>query len=539
MYQRTNNYLRPFGGQRDPVICQSRDGLLRRRHRYKSLRASYLASLLLFTLTIQPMLAQGKFPEPVQQIKIADIAISDVLPPSMAPAPAPTVTESPSPASPAPEPPVLATPAPLSPASPSPVPVSPTPMSLVPVTPAQEPQAQVSPARRPITISDAVSIFLQQNLQLVAARYDIDTAEAEKLTARLRPNPQLNISTSGTPLTFSGPLLKEQTYDYGVSQTFELGGKRRKRMDAANANADLARGQFQAVVWQLTNDLKRKFYTALLDESLLKLAQENQKTFAETLRQTTELYKAGEISGLELTRLEVEKLKFDTDVANSERDYEVAVRDLRFTLGGDYRTIDVDVAGTLDYQPYDFSPEELRDKALAARPDLKAAQLSERAANASIRLQNAQRIPDLTVGAGIEQVPLDANTYNVGVGITLPLFDRNQGERAKAVIDRKRAQNQQQLLTNQVLSDVDKALVAVEIQKRRVELYRTGVLTKVDQIQNLTEFALKAGESSTLDLLDALRTRRDTLAGYYQALFDYQMSLLDLELATATPLPAK
>jgi hypothetical protein len=74
------------------------------------------------------------------------------------------------------------------------------------------------------------------------------------------------------------------------------------------------------------------------------------------------------------------------------------------------------------------------------------------------------------------------------------------------------------------------------MQKRRVELYRTGVLTKVQDIQNLTEVALKAGESSTLELLDAIRTRRDTLASYYQTLFDYQMSLLDLELATATPL---
>jgi len=99
-----------------------------------------------------------------------------------------------------------------------------------------------------------------------------------------------------------------------------------------------------------------------------------------------------------------------------------------------------------------------------------------------------------------------------------------------------KAQNDQQLITNQVLSDVDKALVAFEIQKRRVELYRTGVLTKVDDIQRLTEFSLKAGESSTLELLDAIRTRRETLAGFYQTLFDYQVSLLDLELATATPL---
>jgi outer membrane protein, heavy metal efflux system len=113
---------------------------------------------------------------------------------------------------------------------------------------------------------------------------------------------------------------------------------------------------------------------------------------------------------------------------------------------------------------------------------------------------------------------------------------RNQGERVKALIQKKRAQNDQKALTNQVLSDVDKALTTFEIQKKRVELYRSGVLTKVDDIQKLTEFSLKAGEGSTLDLLDAIRTRRETLASYYQTLFDYQMSLLDLEMATATPL---
>ena len=397
-------------------------------------------------------------------------------------------------------------------------------------------QAPVS-AKRLITLSEAIEMFLRQNLQLVAARYDIETADAEKLTARLRPNPQLTFGLSDLPVNLSGPLLKEQTYDYGISQTIELGGKRSKRIDVANANSDLARGQFQMAVWQLTNDVKRKFYTVVLNQSLLNLARENETTFAEVVKHTTELMNAGEISGLDLERVEVEKLKFDTDLANSERDYEVALRDLRFALGGDYRAMDIDVTGSIDYEPYQFTLSELRDKGLAERPDLKAAQLSERAADANIRLQNAQRIPDLTVGPGIEQVPSGTSSFTFGVGITLPVSDRNQGERAKALIQKKQAQNQIQLITNQVLSDVDKALVAFEMQRRRVDLYRNGVITKVTDIQNMTQTALQAGESSTLELLDAIRTRRDTLAGFYQTLFDYQMSLLDVELATATPLP--
>ena len=401
---------------------------------------------------------------------------------------------------------------------------------------AQQPSPE-APGKRSITISDAVSIFLQQNLQLVAARYDIDTVDAEKLSARLRPNPEISVGFSDIPLDFREDFVKPQTFSYDISQNFELGGKRRKRIAEANANSEVARAEFQIVLWQLTNDVKRKFYSVLLAESLLKLAQANQKTFAEIVDHTREVFQLGEISGLDLQRLEIEKFKFDTDVANSERDYELALRDLRLALGGDYRAMDIEAAGSIDYyQPPEFSLADLRDKALAARPDLKAAQLSERAADASLLLQNAKRIPDLTLGAGVEQVPQGGSTYNFGVGIQLPVHDRNQGERAKALIQKSRAQNQQQLVTNQVLSEVDKAVVAFEIQKRRVDLYRSGVLTKVDDIQRLTEFSLKAGESSTIELLDAIRTRRETLAGFYQTLFDYQVALLDLELATATPL---
>jgi len=397
--------------------------------------------------------------------------------------------------------------------------------------------AQEKPvAKRSITLDQAVEIFMRQNLELVAARYDIETADAEKLTARLRPNPQLTFGLADLPVNLRGPLIKEQTYDYGISRPIELGGKRSKRIETANANSDLARGQFQMVVWQLTNDLKRKFYTVVLNQSLLNLARENQTTFAEIVKHTSELVNAGEISGLDLDRVEVEKLKFDTDLANAERDYEVAVRDLRFALGGDYRAMDVDVTGSIDYEPHQFTHDELLDLALAARPDLKAAKLSERAADANIRLQNAQRIPDLTLGGGIEQVPSGTSSYTFGVGIEIPVSNRNQGERAKALIEKKKAQNQEQLLTNQVMSDVDKALVAFEKQRHRVDLYRTGVITKVNDIQNKTQIALQAGESSILELLDAIRTRRDTLSGFYQTLFDYQMSLLDLELATATPL---
>ena len=390
---------------------------------------------------------------------------------------------------------------------------------------------------RSITISDAVSIFLQRNLDLVAARYDISTAEAEKLSAKVRPNPELTIGSSGLPVRFNGPFIGTQTFAYNIAQDLELGGKRAKRIDVANADAEVAKAQFQVTVWQLTNDVKKKFYAVLLAKSLLDLAKENEKTFTDIVDRTTQVFRSGQISGLDLQRLEVEKFKFDTDLANSERDYELALRDLRLSLGGNYQAMDVEPTGSMDYyQLYDFSLADMRDKAIAARPDLLLAQLSEKAADANVLLRDSQKIPNLTLTGGVNQAPEGGSNYNYGIGIVLPSSDRNQTARAQALIAKQKAVNQEQIVTNQIQSDVDKAVIAFNIQKRRVELYKSGVLTKVTDIQTSTEYALKVGESSTLELLDAIRTRRDTLAGFYQTVFDYYSSLLDLELATATPL---
>ncbi|HEY2866992.1 MAG TPA: TolC family protein [Pyrinomonadaceae bacterium] len=409
------------------------------------------------------------------------------------------------------------------------------PRSMAIVDAAQK--ASSSQTKRVVTLDESVSIFLRQNLQLIAAKYDIDTAEAEKLSARLRPNPEITIGSSGLPVTFRGPLIASQTFAYNISQDVELGGKRAKRIDVAAADAEVAKAQFEVAVWQMTNDVKRKFYTVLLNRSLLDLAEENEKTFADIVDRTTQVFHAGEISGLDLQRLEIEKFKFDTDLANAQRDYEVALRDFRLSLGGDYRAMEVEPSGTIEYaQPLDVTFADMRDEALAARPDLKLAVLSEKAADANILLQDSQKVPDLTVTGGVNQAPEGGSNYNYGVGITLPTSDRNQTARAQALIAKQKAATEEQITTNQIISDVDKAVIAFNIQKRRVELYRSGVLTKVNDIQTSTEYALKIGESSTLELLDAIRTRRDTLAGFYQTVFDYYSSLLDLELATATPL---
>ena len=168
-----------------------------------------------------------------------------------------------------------------------------------------EPQtAGPASQKKELTLGEAIDVSFNSTSRL-SRRLRNETADAEKLTARLRPNPEFDASFDDLPLDFSGPFFREQEIpSYGISQTFELGGKRRKRINAANANSELARAIFQVTMWQLTNDLKRKFYTVVLAEDLLKLAEDNEKTFGEILKHSTELVQQGEIAGLDLRKIE-------------------------------------------------------------------------------------------------------------------------------------------------------------------------------------------------------------------------------------------
>src|SRR6185369_5326120 len=186
MSRRIKNPLRRFVERRDSMVFLDRSGSAPCRLPQESPRMRCLASLLLLTFTTPAVLAQEKSQQP--PLKGLNAAIVEML-----------HTQ-------------------------------------------QQPPAPV--AKRSVTLADAVAIFLQHNLQLVAGRYDIETADAEKLTARLRPNPEFSFNSDQLPLDFSGPFFKEQEITYSISQTFETGGKRHKRIDAANANAELARAEF-------------------------------------------------------------------------------------------------------------------------------------------------------------------------------------------------------------------------------------------------------------------------------------------------------
>jgi cobalt-zinc-cadmium efflux system outer membrane protein len=185
---------------------------------------------------------------------------------------------------------------------------------------------------------------------------------------------------------------------------------------------------------------------------------------------------------------------------------------------------DYDVAGAFDYQPLTVKLDDLQTKAIANRPDLRAAQQGITAANSQYLLAKANGKVDVTVAGNYSHVNgISAVTFNVSV--PLPIFDRNQGEIARTGFVITQAQQQQMFATGQVMTDVRDAYEGLQTNDIVVQFYRSGYLDVAQKSRDISEYAYRRGAATLLDFLDAERSYRATELAYRQNLASYLLAL--------------
>lgn len=411
------------------------------------------------------------------------------------------------------------------------------------MAPIQAPAPQANTlAQKPgavtITLDDAIQMAIEHNHSLLAARTVVQQNQAEEKTANLRPNPVLLGDIQFLPLFNPSQLTADYfnntaQYDLGVSYLFERGKKRQNRLAAAKDITSVSRSLVGDNERTLAFSVASLFVNVELAESTLELANEDLKSFQNTVDVTEARYKAGEIGEDDLLKVKLQLLQFQTDVSQAKLQRVQALSDLRQLLGYESIGADYDVAGAFDYQPTSGSLEDLQAKALTNRPDLIAAQLSVNAANSQLNLQKAISKRDVTGQVNYTHLS-DLNQFSFFGQIQLPIFDRNQGEIARASFAVTQAQQLQMSASGQVLTDVRDAYEGVHANDQIVSLYRSGYLDQAQQSRDITEYAYRHGAASLLDFLDAERSFRATQLAYRQALASYLLALEQLREAVGT-----
>jgi cobalt-zinc-cadmium efflux system outer membrane protein len=386
-----------------------------------------------------------------------------------------------------------------------------------------------------ITLDEAIQMALQHNHNVLAARTTIQQSQAEEITANLRPNPALFADWEYlpifTPSSMNSTYLHDSTEaDLGLSYLFERGKKRQHRLQAAKDITAQTRSQVADNERALTFSVATQFVNTQLAESMLDLAHEDLKSFQSTVELSQERYKAGAISEDDFLKIKLQLLQFETDFQQAQLARIQALSDLRQLLGYESVSADFDVAGDFDYQPLKGNLDDFQMKGMRNRPDLRAAQQGVAAANSQYALQKSIGKQDFTLTANYSHVnAINAATF--AVSIPLAIFNRNQGEIARARFAVTQAEEQEKGTSGQVMTDVHDAYEGLRENDRVVQLYRSGYLDVAQKDRDISEYAYKRGAVSLLDFLDAERSYRATQLAYRQSLASYLLALEQLREA--------
>ena len=410
-----------------------------------------------------------------------------------------------------------------------------------PSQPPPPPQAQTlaqKPGGVTISLDEAIQMALRHNHSLMAARTVIQQNQAEETTANLRPNPVLTGDSQFLPIfqpsQFSSDYLDNTAqFDLGLSYLFERGQKRQHRLQAAKDVTAVTRSQVTDNERSLSFNVASLFVNVELAESALELANRDLKSFQETLNISDERYKAGDTRENDLLKMKLQTLQFQMDVSAAQLSRVQALSDLRQLLGYESIGPDYDVNGSFDYQAVKGNLDDFQAKALANRPDLQASRLGINAANSQLALQKSIGKRDVTGQVSYTHLGY-TNDVSLFGQIQLPIFDRNQGEIARAGFAVTQAQEQERFASGQVLTDVRDAFEGMRANEQIVALYRSGYLDDAQQSLDIADYAYKHGAASLLDFLDAERSERATQLGYRQALASYLLALEQLREAVGT-----
>jgi cobalt-zinc-cadmium efflux system outer membrane protein len=399
-----------------------------------------------------------------------------------------------------------------------------------------------------LTLDEAVQTALHNNLQLKAARAQLNISEAAIQTAGARINPVF-LGDNG---------IAEGTSRVGITQVFELGGKRNNRIALAKAQRDVAISQFNTRLLDIRSDVRR-VYTQLYN------AQERQLTYQNIMQVSQELVniakereKAGDIAKLDVLQTEIVNVNAQNDLQTTAKELVLSRNRLNTLLKQPLKTTIVLAApnttpqflspspvqhhpggpvlqGTITNGEADF--DSLIQAAYQRRPELQQINRNLLVTQREITVAKANRIPNfaLTAGPDIVYKNLNNTVNQTSVFVTgtleIPIFNRQQGPIKETLAKQVQYQQEAEALKTDIALEVTNAYTAYEMDQERTQRYEKTLLPYSIAIVDKSRKAFEEGKASILIPINAQQAYINTRLGYLQSLQDTQNDISDLERA--------
>ena len=351
-----------------------------------------------------------------------------------------------------------------------------------------------------LTVRQAEDQFIKNNLSLIVARYNIDNASAQIITARLFQNPDFSFSNgihaSGVPNAFS-----EQSAS--VSQLFYTAGKRNKNIQLAKIGVEQAKYQFFDLLRTLKFTLRNDFYTIYYNEQSAKVYNEEITSLSKTLGVFREQYTKGNIAQKEVLRIQSQLYSLQTEYISLLAGIDTTESELKLLIKVSPKTyVEPGVTSDSKEMVSQVAYQQLLDSAYLNRYDLRYSKATVDYSDMNLKLQKATAIPDVSLSFNYDKLGSYGNNFmSAGIAFSLPFFNRNQGaiKQAHIAVDQSKVQLQSQ--QDQVESDV---ATNYKGALRLEQLYNSFDPQFKDDFTHLIQEVFKNYEKRNISMLEFL-----------------------------------
>ncbi|MGD0938839.1 MAG: TolC family protein [Terracidiphilus sp.] len=394
-------------------------------------------------------------------------------------------------------------------------------------------------AQQSLTWDQVKAKFEAANPALKADALGVDEMKAAEITAFLRPNPQVTVAADGTQIAPNKGVwepLSGTDVQPGISYLHEREHKRELRRQSAKEGTQIAGSQHEDLERNLLFDLRSQFVQTLQAKAVLELAKADLAYYDKIIEISRSRFKAGDIAQIDLDRIELLRVQYEVEIQTAIVNLRTAKIQLQQLLNDRTPVEQFDVTGPFDFSDSLKPLEDFRQIALDARPDLRAALESVQQAQTNHKLAIADGSADPTFSGWYTWNASNNNanaTQTLGASVNIPLriFDRNQGEKQRTLIDIDRNKQLTESARAQVFSDVDSAYAQVESNITLLKPYKAKYKDQALRVRDTVTYAYNHGGASLMDFLNAQSDYRAVELAYLQLIGSYLTAAGQLNLA--------
>lgn len=424
-----------------------------------------------------------------------------------------------------------------------------------------EAPAEISPTRPPIygllelpegpddlgpadglTLDQALERVVHQNLYLKTQFFEIPQAEADILTASLRANPLFYADSTAVPYgSYSAQRPGGQTqYDVGFTWPFDLTHKRQARTLVATRARGVLEAQYQDAVRLQIDNLYTAYVDVLAARETVRFYRASLKGLGLLQKRVEELYRAGQRTRADVNVIQIQLTTAEIAYKDAFGTYRSTKRRLATIAQLPQDQIDgLNVRGTIRILDVPPPPDDqLLPLAMRHRPDLIAYRLGVARAEADVALAKANRLSDVYVTyfpyVFQNNAPfgtLSAHSWSAAATVPMPLFNRNQGNIARARLNVAQTNSGLKALERRIVEEVLRADQEYDVTRAAVEQIEGELIPAARQVRDAEFRRYFGGDTNILTYLDAQRSYNETVRQYRDLLTRHRRSMLDLNTA--------